>query len=223
MGMGFTQQQKRRCSASPVLDGEVGAMLICYCCIASWGMDHDVSEHSRHCFPLRRARLGHCQAVDQCRRLSFTDRSQCPTLMPPRVLCACARRRDTRLLDALRFVHGPLWKYLFGRTARDLEQSNNVSRVSPKLFSRVAVLLLCAEDAACAADRMMEDLRMQHAGSSCGLVGRVRLPALNRLDSEPYGCDEAGRMSALQSQPLSDRHSAQMGHYFALRRRRTST
>jgi len=38
------------------------------------------------------------------------------------------RRRDTRLLDALRFVHGPLWRYLFGRTARDLEQSNTVGR-----------------------------------------------------------------------------------------------
>ncbi len=37
------------------------------------------------------------------------------------------RRRDTRLLDALRFIHGPLWRYLFGRTARDLEQSNTVS------------------------------------------------------------------------------------------------
>lgn len=37
------------------------------------------------------------------------------------------RRRDIRLLDALRFVHGPLWRYLFGRTARDLEQSNTVS------------------------------------------------------------------------------------------------
>lgn len=37
------------------------------------------------------------------------------------------RRRDTRLLDALRFVHGTLWKYLFGRPARDLEQSNTVS------------------------------------------------------------------------------------------------
>lgn len=36
------------------------------------------------------------------------------------------RRRDTRLLDALRFVHGPLWRYLFGRAARDLEQSNTV-------------------------------------------------------------------------------------------------
>ena len=38
------------------------------------------------------------------------------------------RRRETRLLDALRFVHGPLWRYLFGRTARDLEQSNTVRR-----------------------------------------------------------------------------------------------
>ncbi|KDD76539.1 transport protein particle component protein [Helicosporidium sp. ATCC 50920] len=33
-------------------------------------------------------------------------------------------RRDLRLLDALRFVHSTLWKYLFGRAAQDLEQSN---------------------------------------------------------------------------------------------------
>ena len=37
-------------------------------------------------------------------------------------------RRDIRILDALRFVHSTLWRYLFGRTARDLEQSNNVGR-----------------------------------------------------------------------------------------------
>ena len=35
-------------------------------------------------------------------------------------------RRETRLLDALKFVHSVLWKYLFGRQARDLEQSNMV-------------------------------------------------------------------------------------------------
>lgn len=34
------------------------------------------------------------------------------------------RRREIRLLDALRFVHGTLWKFLFGRAAQDLEQSN---------------------------------------------------------------------------------------------------
>ncbi|KAH7623929.1 hypothetical protein Ndes2526B_g01179 [Nannochloris sp. 'desiccata'] len=35
-----------------------------------------------------------------------------------------AGRRDTRLLDVLRFIHSTLWKYLFGRQAKDLEQSN---------------------------------------------------------------------------------------------------
>jgi len=38
-----------------------------------------------------------------------------------------AGRRETRLLDILRFVHSTLWKYLFGRQAKDLEQSNTVS------------------------------------------------------------------------------------------------
>jgi hypothetical protein len=37
-----------------------------------------------------------------------------------------AGRRETRLLDILRFVHSTLWRYLFGRQARDLEQSNTV-------------------------------------------------------------------------------------------------
>lgn len=35
-------------------------------------------------------------------------------------------RRDARALDALKFCHGPLWRALFGRTAKDLEQSNTV-------------------------------------------------------------------------------------------------
>ena len=35
-------------------------------------------------------------------------------------------RRETRLLDILRFIHTTLWKYLFGRQAKDLEQSNSV-------------------------------------------------------------------------------------------------
>lgn len=39
-------------------------------------------------------------------------------------------RRDIHILDALRFVHSTLWRYLFGRAARDLEQSNNVSMLS---------------------------------------------------------------------------------------------
>ena len=40
-------------------------------------------------------------------------------------------KRDTRLLDVLKFVHTTLWKYLFGRQARDLEQSNAVRRPLP--------------------------------------------------------------------------------------------
>ncbi len=35
-------------------------------------------------------------------------------------------KRDIRLLDVLKFVHTSLWKYLFGRQAKDLEQSNTV-------------------------------------------------------------------------------------------------
>ena len=35
-------------------------------------------------------------------------------------------KRDVRLLDILRFIHSTLWRYLFGRQARDLEQSNTV-------------------------------------------------------------------------------------------------
>lgn len=38
-----------------------------------------------------------------------------------------AGRREIRLLDMLRFIHSTLWKYLFGRQAKDLEQSNTVS------------------------------------------------------------------------------------------------
>lgn len=37
-----------------------------------------------------------------------------------------AGRRDLHVLDALRFIHTPLWKSLFGHAARDLEQSNTV-------------------------------------------------------------------------------------------------
>ncbi|KAK9816644.1 hypothetical protein WJX72_003250 [[Myrmecia] bisecta] len=42
------------------------------------------------------------------------------------LLCLRERnsKRDTRLLDTLKFVHSTLWKYLFGRQAKDLEQSN---------------------------------------------------------------------------------------------------
>lgn len=35
-------------------------------------------------------------------------------------------KREIKLLDALKFVHSTVWKYLFGRQARDLEQSNAV-------------------------------------------------------------------------------------------------
>lgn len=33
-------------------------------------------------------------------------------------------RRETRILDILRFVHTTMWKYMFGHQAKDLEQSN---------------------------------------------------------------------------------------------------
>lgn len=36
-------------------------------------------------------------------------------------------RREVRLLEMLKFVHTSLWKCLFGRQARELEQSNTVS------------------------------------------------------------------------------------------------
>lgn len=47
-----------------------------------------------------------------------------------------AGRRETRLLDILRFVHTSVWKYMFGRQASDLEQSNTVcfAVVSSKMF-----------------------------------------------------------------------------------------
>ena len=35
-------------------------------------------------------------------------------------------KREIKVLDALKFVHSTVWKYLFGRQARDLEQSNAV-------------------------------------------------------------------------------------------------
>lgn len=45
-----------------------------------------------------------------------------------------AGRRDTRLLDVLRFIHSTLWKYLFGRQAKDLEQSNTVRGKHKKIM-----------------------------------------------------------------------------------------
>ena len=36
-------------------------------------------------------------------------------------------RREVRLLEMLKFIHTSLWKCLFGRQARELEQSNTVS------------------------------------------------------------------------------------------------
>ena len=47
-------------------------------------------------------------------------------------------KRDTRLLDVLKFVHTTLWKYLFGRQARDLEQSNAVRCHLPDAVPRFA-------------------------------------------------------------------------------------
>ena len=37
-----------------------------------------------------------------------------------------ASKRDNQLLDVLKFVHTVLWKFLFGRQARDLEKSMTV-------------------------------------------------------------------------------------------------
>ncbi len=37
-------------------------------------------------------------------------------------------RREVRLLEMLKFIHTSLWKCLFGRQARELEQSNTVSQ-----------------------------------------------------------------------------------------------
>ena len=36
-------------------------------------------------------------------------------------------RREIRLLEMLKFIHTSLWKCLFGRQAKELEQSNAVS------------------------------------------------------------------------------------------------
>jgi hypothetical protein len=53
-------------------------------------------------------------------------------------------RRDIRLLDILKFVHTILWKYLFGRQARDLEQSNTVRGWSFVFFCKLcAMWILC--------------------------------------------------------------------------------
>ena len=48
------------------------------------------------------------------------------------VLCYRDRncKRELRLLEALKFVHSSLWRYLFGHQAKDLEQSNTVSSPS---------------------------------------------------------------------------------------------
>ena len=37
-------------------------------------------------------------------------------------------RRDVRAVDALKFCHSALWRALFGRQAKDLEQSNTVRK-----------------------------------------------------------------------------------------------
>lgn len=50
-------------------------------------------------------------------------------------------KRDVRLLDVLKFVHSTLWKYLFGRQARDLEQSNTVR--SPAIIFSIYLLVMC--------------------------------------------------------------------------------
>lgn len=64
----------------------------------------NVSEFER-----RLENVGHGVGLRLLEMLSYRER-------------AC--RRETRILDMLRFVHSTLWKYLFGRQAKDLEQSN---------------------------------------------------------------------------------------------------
>lgn len=53
--------------------------------------------------------VGHGVGIRLLEVLSFRDRSS---------------RREIRLLDILKFIHSTLWRYLFGRQAKDLEQSN---------------------------------------------------------------------------------------------------
>ena len=47
-----------------------------------------------------------------------------------------ASRREVHLIKALVFVQTTLWRYLFGRDAQDLEQSNNVSGSSSLAASK---------------------------------------------------------------------------------------
>lgn len=43
-------------------------------------------------------------------------------------------RRKTDVLDILRFIHGPAWQYLFGKTADDLQQAASVSFLGKRVF-----------------------------------------------------------------------------------------
>ncbi len=45
-------------------------------------------------------------------------------------------RRKTDVLDILRFIHGPAWQYLFGKTADDLQQAANVCWAGRKTLNR---------------------------------------------------------------------------------------
>ncbi len=51
-------------------------------------------------------------------------------------------RREVRLLEMLKFIHTSLWKCLFGRQARELEQSNTVSL--PADMQRSSTSLSCS-------------------------------------------------------------------------------
>lgn len=35
-------------------------------------------------------------------------------------------KRENKILEILQFIHGPLWRAIFGRTANDLEKSQDV-------------------------------------------------------------------------------------------------
>lgn len=36
-------------------------------------------------------------------------------------------KRETKIIEILQFIHGPFWKTIFGKTANDLEKSQDVN------------------------------------------------------------------------------------------------
>lgn len=52
-------------------------------------------------------------------------------------------RREVRLIEMLKFVHTTLWKCLFGRQARELEQSNTVGWCLPCMDATICSASVC--------------------------------------------------------------------------------